>query len=100
MGETQIAEWSKQPATVRLSKGKPIRCNICWYDNGGVYDAPAQRSFKLAQAYARIGKKGQYRYRLHVDGSGVSPTEAYVYVKWRIRGHPVVTLEPITSASL
>lgn len=97
MGETQIAGWSRQPPNVRLSKGKPIRFNLFWYNESGLYDAFPMSSYKLAQAYAKIGKSGEYRYRVHVDGRDVAPSEAYVFVRWRLRGHPQITLEPIGS---
>jgi hypothetical protein len=97
MGETEIAGWSRQPQNVRLAKGKPIRFNLFWYDQVGLHDASPMPSYKVEQAYARIGKSGEYRYRVHVDGRGIVPTEAYVYTRWRIRGHPVITLVPIAS---
>lgn len=96
MGETQIAGWSRQPPNLRLSKGKPIRFNICWYDDSGVHDAFPMSSYKLAQAYAKLGKSGEYRYKVHVDGRDVVRTEAFVCVRWRVRGHPVITMGPIS----
>ena len=99
IGETGLATWSRQPPqNMRLSKGKPIRFNLFWYDDHTIHDGSpiGSGSYKLDHAYAKIGQNGEYRYRVHVDGDDVVvPAEAYVSVRWRIRSHPIVTIEQV-----
>jgi hypothetical protein len=95
MGEPEIAGWSRQPANVHLSKGKPIRFNVFSYNENGMCGASPIPSYKVNNAYQKIGKQGEYRYKVHVDGRNTVPTEAYVFVKWGIRGHPQIRLEKI-----
>lgn len=104
MGEPLVADWSRQPEKARLSKGKPIRFSICWYDDNQIFDTPQpMRSYKLGQAYQKIGKGGEYRYKVHVDGRiegrSIVPSQAYLSVQWPHRGHPKITLEPVSETA-
>lgn len=95
MGETQIAGWSRQPKSVHLSKGNPVRFNIFSYTPGAIFDSCPHGSFRLKNAYDKIGMTGEYRYQVHVDAPGVVAARAFVFVKWTGAKHPTIRLEPI-----
>jgi hypothetical protein len=48
-----------------------------------------------ALAYSSVGKKGEYRYSVHVEGRDAIPGMARLAVEWRESGYPLVTLEPL-----
>jgi hypothetical protein len=95
IGEALPLSWSLQPSrTVVLSKGIVHRFNICaFYDE----DAPGHQEnkapIKLQTFYNAIGRKGQYRYYIHVAGRDVTPIEGIVIITWRNGGLPLVDLE-------
>jgi hypothetical protein len=95
-GISRPIAWDWQKGAVTLSKGKPLRFNVVRYDNKstGLSDI-TDTAYKLTEFYSSTGKAGEYRYTVHVEGRDIVPVEAHVYVRWRVRGHPVVTLEPI-----
>jgi hypothetical protein len=99
LGESRPIDWSWQQAGATLSKGKPLRFNIVSYNENTKtpYDIVNEKSSpnKLLIFYSETGKSGEYRYTVHVEGRGVVPARAQVYVKWRPRGHPKVTLASI-----
>jgi hypothetical protein len=96
-GESRRIDWSWQRGSVTLHKGKPVRLNIVRYDNAtpAPSDITDNPPYKLSQFYSSLGKTGEYRYTIHVEGREVVPAQAYVYVRWRVHGHPEVRLEPL-----
>jgi hypothetical protein len=96
-GESRRIDWSWQPGSLTLYKGKPVRLNIVRYDNNtpAPSDIMSNSPYKLTQFYSSTGKAGEYRYTIHIEGRDVLPARAYVFVKLRVRGYPKVTLEPI-----
>jgi hypothetical protein len=100
ISETLRAEWGFIGfQQVTLSKGKPIRFNIVAYNDKAEapYDVSIPKPNKVAQFYQTHKKVGEYRYKVHVEGRDIDPAEAYVSVRWRLRGFPSIKLDPITS---
>ena len=95
--EPLLISWSWLPHKTTLSKGKPSRFNIVAFENrqSALYSVVDPTPNKLGKYYASPGKGGEYRYTVHVEGRGVAPANAHVYVQWRARGYPIVTLAPV-----
>jgi hypothetical protein len=97
-GETRTIKWSLQGTNITLSKGRPLRMNIVWFNQttSNLYDANSDLvPHKLGQFYAWKGRTGEYRYKLHVEGRDIVPAMAYLHVRWLPRGYPMISLEPI-----
>lgn len=100
IAEPLLASWSLQPDhVVALSKGIAHRFNLFWFENTGIRHAPdisGRVPNKLLDFYQETGKRGEYRYRIHVSGREVMPTEAHITVRWRSGGYPLIEIEPIS----
>jgi hypothetical protein len=99
-GESRRIDWPHHSTGATLSKGKPLRFNIVWYheNTNTLYDVVEKYPNKLSEFYSSVGKKGEYRYTVHVEGRDAMPAMAHVYVEWRRSKYPLVTLEPLEAA--
>ena len=86
--ESRLVGWSRQPATpCDLPAAVPFHFNLVMFHEfaNAPQDVFSETPNTLSQGYERLGKSGEYRYRVSVVGQGLQRAEASVSVIWKGR---------------